>query len=174
MYAERLAERSFDLILIARRAERLLVSAEQLKAKHGIAVTNIVADLSKPEDLERVARHLEGDYSLTLLVNNAGTSDMDSFVEAKARVITDMLHVNVLALTRLAPAVLPGFKQWDHGALINMGSVLGFTATPGRVHTAEQRPYVLTFTRGLQAELAGSKVKVQLVAPAGHSDRGLR
>ena len=172
VYAEKLAARGFDLILVARRAERLSVLAEQLKAKHGVGVANIVADLSKPEDLERVAQRLEGDSSLTLLVNNAGISVMGAFADAKAGVIADMLHVNVLALTRLALAVLPGFKQRDHGTLINIGSVLGFYGYPGTSAYSGTKAYVLTFTRGLQAELAGSKVKVQLVAPAGTATEG--
>ena len=172
VYAEKLAARGFDLILIARRAERLSVLAEQLEAKHGVGVANIVADLSKPEDLERVAQRLEGDSTLTLLVNNAGISVMGAFAEAKAEVIADMLHVNVLALTRLALAVLPGFKQRDHGTLINIGSVLGFYGYPGTSAYSGTKAYVLTLTRGLQAELAGSKVKVQLVAPAGTATEG--
>lgn len=172
VYAEKLAERGFDLILVARRADRLSALAEQLKTKHGVSVANVVADLSKPDDLERVARHLEQDASLTLLVNNAGTSVMGAFTEARAGVITDMLHVNVLALTRLALAVLPGFKQRDRGTLINMGSVLGFYGYPGTSAYSGTKAYVLTFTRGLQAELAGSKVKVQLVAPAGTATEG--
>ena len=172
VYAEKLAARGFDLILVARRADRLSALAEQLKAKHGVAIANIVADLSKPEDLERLAQRLEGDSSLTLLVNNAGASVMGAFAEAKAGVIADMLHVNVLALTRLALAVLPGFKQRDHGTLINIGSVLGFYGYPGTSAYSGTKAYVLTFTRGLQAELAGSKVKVQLVAPAGTATEG--
>ena len=172
VYAEKLASRGFDLILVARRAERLSVLAEQLKTKYGVGVANIVADLSKTEDLERVAQRLEGDSSLTLLVNNAGASVMGAFADAKAGVIADMLHVNVLALTRLALAVLPGFKQRDHGTLINIGSVLGFYGYPGTSAYSGTKAYVLTFTRGLQAELAGSKVKVQLVAPAGTATEG--
>ena len=172
VYAEKLAARGFDLILVARRAERLSGLAEQLKAKHGVGVANIVADLSKPEDLERVAKRLEGDSSLTLLVNNAGISVMGAFADAKAGVIADMLHVNVLALTRLALAVLPGFKQRDHGTLINMGSVLGFYGYPGTSAYSGTKAYVLTFTRGLQAELSGSRVRVQLVAPAGTATEG--
>ena len=172
VYAEKLAARGFDLILIARRAERLSVLAGQLQARYDVGVDNIVADLSKPEDLERVAQRLEGDSTLTLLVNNAGISVMGAFAEAKAEVIADMLHVNVLALTRLALAVLPGFKQRDHGTLINIGSVLGFYGYPGTSAYSGTKAYVLTFTRGLQAELAGSKVKVQLVAPAGTATEG--
>ncbi len=119
--------------------------------KHGVAVTNIVADLSNPEDLERVAQTLESDSSVTLLVNNAGTSVMGPFVEAKPSAIADMLHVNVLALTRLALAVLPGFKQRDHGTVINMGSVVGYYGYPGTTAYSGTKAYVLTFTRNLQA-----------------------
>jgi short-subunit dehydrogenase len=172
VYAQKLAQRGFDLILVARRAERLSELAEQLKAKHGVTVTNIVADLSKSEDLERVAQTLESDSSITLLVNNAGTSVMGLFVEAKPRRIADMLHVNVLALTRLALAVLPGFRQRDRGTLINIGSVLGYYGYPGTSSYSGTKAYVLTFTRGLQAEVAGSNVKVQLVAPAGTATEG--
>ncbi len=172
VYAEKLAARGFDLLLVARRAERLSDLAEQLRAQYGVKVESIVADLSKPEDLEQVAQRLESDSSLTLLVNNAGVSVMGAFTEARAGVITDMLHVNVLALTRLALAALPGFKQRDSGTLINVGSVLGFYGYPGTSAYSGTKAYVLTFTRGLQAELAGSKVRIQLVAPAGTATEG--
>ncbi len=167
VYAAKLAERGFDLILVARRAERLAALADQLKASHGITVTNLVADLSKPEDIERVAQTLEGNAAITLLVNNAGTSVMGAFADAKAATIEDMLNVNVLALTRLALAVLPGFKQRNGGTLINIGSVLGYYVYPGTSAYSGTKGYVLNFTRGLQRELAGSNVKIQLVAPAG-------
>ncbi len=172
VYAEKLAARGFDLLLVARRADRLSDLAEQLKARHGVGVESLVADLSKPEDLERVAQRLEGDASVTLLVNNAGVSVMGAFAEAKAGVITDMLQVNVLALTRLALAVLPGFKQRDHGTLVNVGSVLGFYGYPGTSAYSGTKAYVRTFPRGLQAELAGTKVRIQLVAPAGTATEG--
>ncbi len=172
VYAEKLAARGFDLLLVARRAERLSALAEQLKTQFGVGVQTVVADLSKPDDLARVAQRFEGDASLTLLVNNAGVSIMGAFTEAKAEVITDMLHVNVTALTRLALAVLPGFKQRDRGTLINVGSILGFYGYPGTSAYSGTKAYVLTFTRGLQAELAGSKVRVQLVAPAGTATEG--
>ena len=171
-YAEKLAERGFDLILVARRGERLAALREELTAKHGVGIRNIVADLSKPEDLESVAQQLEGDASITLLVNNAGTSVMGAFVEAKPSTIADMLHVNVLALTRLTLAVLPGFKQRDGGTLVNIGSVLGYSGYPGTSAYSGTKGYVLNFTRGLQAEFAGSNVKIQLVAPAGTATEG--
>ena len=172
IYAGKLAERGFNLILVARRAERLSELAEQLKAKYGVTVTNVAADLSNPNDTERVAQAIENNSSVTLLVNNAGTMAMGAFAEAKPAVIADMLHVNVLALTRLALAVLPGFKQRDRGTLINMGSILGYYGYPGTSAYSGTKAYVLTFTRNLQAELAGTNVKVQLVAPAGTATEG--
>ncbi len=172
VYAEKLAQCGFDLILVARRAERLSELAAALQAKHGVAVTNVVADLSQPDDIERVAKVVEGEPSITMLVNNAGTSVMGPFVEAQPKVIADMLHVNVLALTRLALAVLPGFKQRNSGTLINIGSVLGYYPYPGTSAYSGTKAYVLNFTRGLQAELAGSQVKIQLVAPAGTATEG--
>ena len=172
VYAEKLAQRGFDLIVVARRAERLSELAEQIKVKHGVTVENIVADLSKPEDLERVAQTLESDSSITLLINNAGASVMGLFMDAKPKVIADMLHVNVVALTRLALAVLPGFKRRDRGTLVNVGSILGYYGYPGTSAYSGTKAYVLNFTRGLQAELVGSNVKVQLVAPAGTATEG--
>ncbi len=172
VYAERLAERGFNLILVARRAERLAVLAEELKTKHGIAVENLVADLSQPEEIERVARNLEGDSSITLLVNNAGVSVMGAFMEAEPTTIAGMLQVNVLAPTRLALAVLPSFRQRERGTLINIGSILGYAGYPGTTAYSGTKGYLLNFTRGLQAELAGSGIKVQLVAPAGTATEG--
>ena len=172
IYAEKLAQRGFDLILVARRTDRLSELAKQLKKNHGVAVSNIVADLSKADDIERVAQAIETDSSVTMLVNNAGTMAMGLFADAKSSVIADMLQVNVLALTRLALAVLPGFKQRDHGTIINMGSVLGYYGYPGTSAYSGTKAYVLTFTRNLQVELAGTNVKVQLVAPAGTATEG--
>ncbi len=172
VYAEKLAERGFDLILIARRADRLSELAEHLEGSHSVNVAKLVADLGQPESLERVARSLEGDNSITLLVNNAGISVMGPFVEAKPDVVAAMLSVNVVAVTRLALAVLPGFKQRNNRTLINIGSVLGYFGYPGTSSYSGTKAYVLNFTRGLQAELAGSNVHVQLVAPAGTITEG--
>lgn len=91
--------------------------------KHTISVTQTAADLSKPEDVERVPHRLEGGTSITLLVNNARVSVVGSFAEAQPVVIAETLQVNVLAVTRLALAALSGFKHRDRGTVINMGPI---------------------------------------------------
>ncbi len=172
VYAEKLAERGFGLLVVARRGDRLNELAGNVRTKYDVPVETLVADLSKREDLERVAATLETNAAITLLVNNAGVSVMGAFAEAKPAIIADMVNVNVLALTRLALAVLPAFKRRDRGTLINIGSVLGYHAYPGTSAYSGTKGYVLSFTRGLQAEFVGTGVRIQLVAPAGTVSEG--
>ncbi|HVJ53193.1 MAG TPA: SDR family oxidoreductase [Aliidongia sp.] len=166
VYADRLAGRGYDLVLVARRADRLAAVAEELKAKHGVSVETVVADLGKAADLDRVASHLAGDQRVTLLVNNAGTSTLAPTVQISSADLDAMNNVNVVALSRLTLAVLPGFKARDQGTIINIGSILGFQSLPVSSLYSGTKSYVLSFTRGLQAELANSKIVVQLVVPA--------
>ena len=147
-------------------ADRLAAVAGELRAKHGVAVEPVVADLANTADLDRVAAKLASDAQVTLLVNNAGTSALGPVVQAKSADLDAMTDINVTALARLTLAVLPRFKERDHGTIINIGSVLGFEALPISSIYSATKGYVLNFTRGLQTELAGTKVVVQLVLPS--------
>lgn len=166
LFADRLAKRGYDLILVARRADRLEVAATELKAKYGVAVQTITADLGLAADLHRVVQAVSGDETITLLLNNAGTSTLGSVAEIKEPDLDAMIGVNVTALTSLTVAVLPGFKKRNAGTIINMGSVLGFQSLPISSIYSGTKGYVLNFTRGLQDELANTSIVVQLVAPA--------
>jgi len=165
-YADRLAGRGYDLLLVARRGDRLTAVAEDLRARHGVAVETLVADLSVAADLDRVAAVLAGDEDITLLVNNAGTSALGPMAAATREALDAMNEVNVTALARLTLAVLPRFKARDQGTIVNIGSILGFHFLPISSIYSATKGYVLNFTRGLQQELAGSNIRVQLVVPA--------
>jgi short-subunit dehydrogenase len=165
-YAERLAARGFDLLLVARREDRLAALAETLRARHGIAVSTLAADLSKPADLERVAAAIESDERITLLVNNAGLAALGPVASADPARLAEMTDVNVSALVRLSRAALGAFVRRDHGTLVNIDSVLGLGALPGMAAYSGTKGYVMNFTRGLQQEVADTKVYVQLVMPA--------
>ena len=165
-YADRLAGRGYDLLLVARRGDRLTAVAEDLCARHGVAVETLVADLSVAADLDRVAAVLAGDEDITLLVNNAGTSALGPMAAATREALDAMNEVNVTALARLTLAVLPRFKARDQGTIVNIGSILGFHFLPISSIYSATKGYVLNFTRGLQQELAGSNIRVQLVVPA--------
>lgn len=166
VYADRLASRGFDLILVARRVERLGVLAKSLAEKYGVAVRAMAADLSAPADLQRVADELAGNPAITMLVNNAGVSTLGAVVDSPRDGIAAMDRVNVTALAQLTYAVLPQFKQRNSGTIINIGSVLSFHILPVSTIYSATKGYVMNFTRGLQQELAGTGITVQLVLPA--------
>jgi short-subunit dehydrogenase len=167
LFADRLAKRGYNLILIARRPDRLEAVAKELKDKYGVvAIQTLVADLGSTADLEKVVQDISKDESITLLLNNAGTSTLGLLAESKQPDLDAMVNVNITALTRLTIAVLPGFKKRNSGTIINIGSVLGFHSLPISSVYSGTKGYVLNFTRGLQDELADKKIVVQLVAPA--------
>jgi uncharacterized protein len=166
VYADRLAQRSYGLILVDRQADALSDTAKALHKKFGAPVETIVADLISPVALEKVASVLATDDRITMFVNNAGTSKVGPLSDAQWSDLAEMIQVNILAHARLALAVLPAFIRRDHGTIVNMGSVASFCSVPGTTLYSGTKAFVLNFTRGLQNECAGTNVVVQLVAPA--------
>ena len=165
IYADRLAKRGYDLLLVARRGDRLEALATKLRAAYGISVATEVADLAKVEDLARVARAVAAD-GVTMLVNNAGSATMAPLAGTADAKVDAMTDLNITALTHLTLAALPGFKARDAGTIVNIGSVLSYHALPVSSAYSGTKGYVMNFTRGLQEELAGTGVRVQLVLPA--------
>ncbi len=166
VYAERLAKKGYDLLLIARRADRLAAIAKDLAQQYGVHVEIQAADLGNAAQLETVAKAISGDNRITLLVNNAGTSFVGPLDGATVDQLNTLVNLNIVALTRLAMAVLPGLKSRNHGALVNIGSVLGFDGYPYTPIYGATKAYVQNLSKALQAELASTNVLVQLVAPA--------
>ncbi len=171
-YAEQLAKRGYDLVLVARRADRLAEAASQIQAAFGVEVTSVPADLSKEADVQRVVEVIRTQPSVALLVNNAGVMRMGPALDASPQQVDALLRVNIDALVHLSLAALTRFKAEDRGTLVNVGSVLGFAGYPGTSVYSATKAFVLSFTQGLQAEHAGGNVKIQLVAPAGVATEG--
>jgi short-subunit dehydrogenase len=166
VYAQRLAARGYDLVLVARRADRLNALADKLSGAHGIQVRVLVADLGRESDLADVEAQLGRDDSVRMLVNNAGIARMSPFARSTAADSASQIALNITALTRLTHAVLPGFIARNEGAVINIASVLAVHALPISSVYSATKAYVLQFSRGLQGELAGTGVTVQAVLPA--------
>lgn len=166
VYADRLAQRGYDLLLVARRADRLGEVARDVKARHGVRVETVVADLAVAADLERVAGQLQGDEAVQMLVNNAGVSLAGPVAEGDAEALTKMVALNSTAPLRLSLAVLPGFQRRNAGTLINIGSVVGAHPYGGVVVYSATKAFLQSFTVGVAEELKGTGVRVQLVAPA--------
>lgn len=170
-FAERLASDHYNLTVVARRRERLAALAQRLREKEHVDVQVVVVDLTKPADLHALEERLAGDEELALLVNNAGFNTSVPFVTLDPDRAEEMINVQVLAVTRLTRAALPGMIARGHGAIINVSSRLAFTASmPSpplnkRAVYAATKAYVNTFTEILHDELKGTGVQVQALCP---------
>ena len=164
-YADRLAGRGFDLILVARRKDRLDALAERLRKTHGRTIEVFPADLGKPDDLSRVEALVRGREDIEVLVNNAGLGALGPSASVDTRAVDTLVKVNVLALTHLSLAAVPGFAKRDRGTIINVGSVIAVMPVPGGASYSASKAYVLNFSRSLQMEFADSNVKIQVIMP---------
>jgi short-subunit dehydrogenase len=124
VYADRLARRGYDLILIARNQALLDEIAKRTAAESGRNVQVVSADLTKKSDLERVEQRLANDSTITLLVNNAGAASVRPLLGSSVEDMEAMITLNVTALTRLTYAVVPGMVARGAGGIINISSVV--------------------------------------------------
>ncbi|MBM4269970.1 MAG: SDR family oxidoreductase [Deltaproteobacteria bacterium] len=164
-FAEQLAKKGHDLIVVARSADRLETLAARLRTANRIAVDVLPADLTKPEDLRSVERRIEGLPRLDLLVNNAGFGTMGRFATLDADQEEAEIRLNVVALVRLTRAALPAMLRHDRGAVINVSSLAGFQAGPFNATYAATKAYVTSFTESLGEELRGTRLRVQALCP---------
>jgi short-subunit dehydrogenase len=165
IYADRLARRGYDLILVARNRERLDVLAERLSDQTGRAVEVVTADLANKADLRRVEELLRTDASITMLVNNAGLGATAPLVSADVDKMEAMIELNVTALTRLTYAAVPSFVARGRGEIINISSMVAISPETLNGVYGGSKAFVLAFTQSLRHELKDKGVKVQAVLP---------
>lgn len=165
VYADRLAKRGFDLILVARNADRLKQVGERIARETGRKVSTFPADLGDKASLAKVEALLRDDTSITMLVNNAGVGSVASVVEGDADAMSDMIALNVTALTRLTYAAATPFAARGHGTIINISSVVAIAVEMMNGVYGASKAYVLSLGHGLQKDLAGKGVRVQTVLP---------
>jgi short-subunit dehydrogenase len=164
-YCRQLAGRGYDLILVARDAERLRALAAELEQSHRVRVEVLAADLARDEEVERVVTRLAGETALTLLVNNAGFGTAGTRAASDPAEQERMLRLHVLAPMRLTRAALTGMLGRGRGAIVNVSSVASFIHAAGSVNYCATKAYLTTFTEGLAAELDGSGVQAQALCP---------
>jgi short-subunit dehydrogenase len=164
VYADRLAKRGYDLILVARSQEKLSEVAARLKST-GRRIETISADLTKPEDVRRVAGRLSTDPAITALVNNSGLGIAGKLLDSNIDDLESLIYLNVTALTRLALAALPGFLARKNGVLINIASVVALAPDLLNGTYSGSKAYVVNFTQALKTEVEGTGVTVQAVLP---------
>jgi short-subunit dehydrogenase len=170
-FAVELGRSGHDLVLVARRRERLEALAARLLEEHGATGEVLVADLATPEGVDRVAARA-GAGPLDLVVNNAGFGGYRPFVELDPKVADGLLSIHIRAAVQLSRAALPGMVARDSGAIVNVASLLALSGSvppaaflPFRAVYAGAKAFLLTFTQTLAGELASSKVRVQVCLP---------
>ena len=166
VYADRFAKRGHDLILVARDRNRMEILADRLRQNTRVAVDILAADLTDSGDLAQVEARLRDDPRVGILVNNAGASSAGGFLNQTTNEVARIISLNTTALARLASAVAPQFAKAGHGAIINIGSVVGLAPEYGSTVYGATKAFVLFLSQGLNLELAPKGVYVQAVLPA--------
>jgi uncharacterized protein len=165
IYADRLAQRGYDLILVARNRERLNEVAKKVTDKTGRAIEVVNADLNKQTDVARVEALLRKDARITMLVNNAGVGASAPLLDSNIEQMANLITLNVSALTRLVYAAVPGFVKRGKGTIVNIASIVAIAPELLNGVYGASKAFVLTLSRSLQHELSGKGVRIQAVLP---------
>ncbi|HZO78641.1 MAG TPA: SDR family oxidoreductase [Solirubrobacteraceae bacterium] len=169
-YAERLAADGCDLMIVARRVDRLEQLAARLRGEHHVNVDVIGADLGKPEEIATLCEAVS-DAPLEMLVNNAGLAHYMPFAELPPPLARELLEVNLASLVLLSRAAVPGMIERDTGSIVNIASLLAFSGEaeqpflPKRAVYAATKSFVVTFSQVLAREVRDHGVRVQVVCP---------
>jgi short-subunit dehydrogenase len=169
-FARALAAKGADLILVARREERLLALAKQLEAVYGTSTEVLVVDLATDAGIETVKARLVATPNLHWLINNAGFNVKGYFHKAPVDTLDRMYRLQVLAPFQLTHAALVAMVTRNAGAIINVASVVSFVMTVGSVSYASTKSWIHTFTEGIYIEQrhAGSKIRLQSAHALGY------
>jgi short-subunit dehydrogenase len=160
------AHDGFYLVLVARNQEKLAALAQELRTMYGSQVTVIPFDLSKQDAAASLVTQLQQqNIEIDVLVNNAGTQVYARFDKAEVQKLTEMLQVNITALTQLTHLLLPGMIQRRRGKILNLGSTGSFVPGPLNAVYCASKAFVLSFSEAIAAELDGTGVTVTALCP---------
>ena len=165
IYAHRLAQRGYDLILVARDQQRLNNLAKEINAKTGRKAETLAADLTVRADLKRVEERLRSDRSITALINNAGFGGVAKLIDSNVDDMDNMIQLNVTALTRLTSAALPGFIERSKGLIINIASIVALSPELLNGVYSGTKAFVVNLTQSLHNEVKDKGIQVQAVLP---------
>ena len=163
-FARQVAAKGYDLLLIARRPDRLRQICDQITAIHNVSCETLAIDLAVDEQLAVLETRLRDSRNLALLVNNAGFGTLGMFFDAPLDGQDRMHRVHVMAAMRLCHAALPGLVARNRGGIVNVSSVAGFVVTAGSTSYCATKAWMNRFTEGLYLELKLSRSAVQVQA----------
>jgi short-subunit dehydrogenase len=156
----------FNLVLVARSADKLKTLAARLSVEHKVHVAVEPADLSQPGSAEKLAARMSaGKKAIEVLVNNAGVLEHGAFAKMTAKRHQDLIDLNVSGLTAMLAHFLPPMVKRGHGRILNVASVAAFQPVPSLATYAATKAYVLSLTESLSEELKGTSVSITALCP---------
>jgi short-subunit dehydrogenase len=162
--AQQAAGHGYDVVLVARREQRLHALAEELRAV-GVTARPVAADLSEPSGVERVVAAVAG-APVDVVVNDAGVGGRGAFaVERSLAADLAMIRLNVTALVQLTGLFLPGMIERGHGGVLNVASIAGYLPGPGQAVYNASKAFVKSFSQALAEETRGTGVRVSALCP---------
>ncbi|MBA2920665.1 SDR family NAD(P)-dependent oxidoreductase [Sphingomonas sp. MAH-20] len=165
IYADRLAQRGWNLILVARNRDRLNQVAASIRLKSGVSVETMSVDLTGRAGQQEIADRLIADPRIGMLVNNAGFGSTAPIAQADPDVMADMIALNVGAVARLAGAAASVFLSRGQGAIINIASIVAIAPETLNGVYGGTKAFVLALSQALRHELAPKGIRVQVVLP---------
>jgi short-subunit dehydrogenase len=164
--ARRFAAAGFDLVLVARREERLKALADEFAGAHGVRSLIVAADLTDPAAPRAVVSRVDGEgLKPDALVNNAGFAVSGPFAQTPERAELDLIQVNVTALVYLTKLLLPGMLARRRGWVLNVASTAAFLPGPLMAAYYASKAFVLSFSEAVATEVEGSGVTVTTLCP---------
>lgn len=164
-FARQLAASGHDLLLVARRFEKLTSLAGELRAKHGVAVEVLPADLASETGIRQVEKRIQSLERLDILINCAGNGLGGLFARQPLDQQLDLLQLHCAAPVRLVHAALPGMISLRHGTIINVSSVSAFAPMAGNVMYSATKAFLVSFSRALMLENGSYGIKIQALCP---------
>jgi len=165
VYADRLSKIGYDLILVARNADKLKNVAETIRKESGRNVDIVIADLAKKSELLKIENLIKENNAINLLVNNAGIGAVTPLLQSNEDQMEHMIDINVTALTRLSYAAARAFINRSNGTIINIASIVAIGPEILNGVYGATKAYVLALTQSLQHELGAKGLRVQAVLP---------
>lgn len=165
-FANKLAERKHNLLLVARNAEKLKKLCQQLTGKYGIEAQFIAADLMKPETAEQVfAETQKRGLEIEMLINNAGIGSGGQFSDLSLKSELNLLQLNIMSLVALTHLFLPQMQQRKSGTIINVASMAGLMPIPYMATYAANKMFVRSFTEAIAEECKPYNIHAMLLIP---------
>ncbi len=161
-FARLLAADGYDLVLIARSADKLAEVAAELQSRYGITVRTIARDLGVPDAAKSIFEQIP---QCDVLINNAGFANNGRFDELSDATLREEMLLDVVTLTELTRCFLPGMRERARGRILNVASTAAFLPGPFMAVYYASKAFVLSFSEALAEELRGSGVTVTALCP---------